>query len=84
MTSLTPTQVLQQYAHRLQLAAPKEWDAFTECFDAYATAVTVAVIHADQSEILSKQGRAQACVVLLQAFRTCHVPPQQSQQPPQP
>lgn len=81
---MTPTEVLKQYAHRIQLAAPKEWDGFLECFDAYATSVTVAVIHAEQHEVLPKQGRAQLAIHLLNAFRTCHLPTPQAQQPPQP
>lgn len=67
------------------MAAPTEWDAFVECFDAAATEITVAVIHADQSEVLNRQGRAWLAIHLLNAFRTCHNPtPQQPPQPPQP
>lgn len=72
--SVTPTEVLQQYAHALHIAAPREWEGFLACFDAYATAVTVAVISADQTEILNRQGRAQLACSLLTAFRDCDKP----------
>lgn len=82
---MTPTDALKSYAHQLQLAAPKEWEAFVECFDAYATEVTVAVTHADQNDVLGKQGQARAFLHLLKSFRECHVRPA-PQQPygPQP
>lgn len=83
----TPTEVLQQFAHRLQLAAPREWDAFLQCLDAYATEITVAVISAEQNEILVRQGSARMAIHLLQSFRTCGNPrpqPQPVPQPPQP
>lgn len=69
MTTVSPSQVLAQYAHRLQLAAPKEWEVFCEVFDAYATEVTVAVTAAEQNEILVKQGQARAFLHLLKLFR---------------
>src|SRR5258708_7432508 len=74
VTANTPSGILAQYAHALQIAAPREWEAFVECFDAYATEVTVAVTNADQSGILSKQGQAQAFLHLLKLFRNCHKP----------
>lgn len=80
MTS--PTEVLRHYARALQLAAPDQWEAFVQCFDAYATEVTVAVTTAEQSEILVAQGRAKAFLHLLKTFRECHVTPQTKQ--PQP
>lgn len=56
-----------------------------QCFDAYATDVTVAVTNADQSEILVKQGQAQAFLHLLRIMRTCHIQkPPPSTQPPSP
>lgn len=73
--SLSPTHVIAKYAHALQIAAPREWEAFVECFDAYATEVTVAVTAADQTSILNAQGRAQAFLHLLKTFRNCHVTP---------
>lgn len=74
VTAPSPSDVFKQYSHALQLAAPREWDAFVQCFDAYSADVTVAVIHADQTEILNKQGQAKAFVHLLHLFRTCHIP----------
>lgn len=79
---MTPTDTLKIYAHHLQIAAPKEWEAFVQCFDAYATEVTVAVTAAEQNEILVAQGRAKAFLHLLAAFRTCHVRSQQAQPAP--
>lgn len=80
---MTPTDVLKQYAHRIQMAAPKEWDAFVQCFDAYATEITVAVTTAGQHEVLNMQGRAVLAIHLLRSFRECHIQPP-TQQPPQP
>lgn len=80
--TLSPTEALKHYAHQLQLSAPKEWEAFVQCFDAYATEVTVAVTQAEQHEILVAQGRAKAFLHLLQAFRECHRRPQPQQNPP--
>lgn len=81
---MTPSDVLKHHAHNLQLSAPKEWEAFVQCFDAYATEVTVAVTRAEQHEILVAQGRAKAFLHLLDLFRTCHVtrPTPQPAQPP--
>jgi hypothetical protein len=70
---------LSRRAHALQRAAPIEWAAFVQCFDAYATAVTVAVTDAEQHEILQKQGQARAFLHLLKLFQTCH---QQKYNPP--
>lgn len=72
MTAHTPSSVLSHYARTLQLAAPKEWDAFVQVFDAYATDVTVAVTAAEQHEILVAQGKAKAFLHLLKLFRECH------------
>ena len=83
MTALTPSSVLSHHAHRIMQAAPREWEAFVEVFDKYATEVTVAVTAADVNEILVAQGRARAFLHLLKLFRTCHLPPP-TQQPPQP
>jgi len=69
LKSFSPSNILAQYAHRLQIAAPKEYDEFCQVFDAYATEVTVAVTSADQSEILNAQGRAQAFLHLLKLLR---------------
>lgn len=69
----TPTEVLKHYAHQLQLSAPKEWEAFVQCFDAYSTEITVAVTAAEQHEILVAQGKAKAFLHLLKTFRECHV-----------
>jgi len=74
----TPTDVLKDYSHRLQLAAPKEWEAFVRCFEAYSETVTAAVIDADPNEILHMQGKAKAFRHLLWTFRTCHVTPRQN------
>lgn len=82
-SAVPPTTVLARYAHALQIAAPREWEAFVECFDAYATEVTVAVTSAEQNEVLNAQGRAQAFLHLLKTFRNCHVQPQATK-PPQP
>lgn len=82
MTTKTPSEVLAHYAHALQLAAPQEWTAFVECFDAYATDVTVAVTAAEQHEILQKQGQARAFLHLLKIFQNCHIPP--ATKPPSP
>lgn len=81
---MTPSDALKHYAHALQLSAPKEWEAFVQCFDAYATEVTVAVTAAEQNEILVKQGQAKAFLHLLQTFRTCHIkrPQPSPTQPP--
>lgn len=76
MTVPTPTEVCKHYARALRAAAPKEWEAFVECFDAWATDVTVAVTNAEQHEILVAQGRAKAFLHLLNLFRNCHVQPQ--------
>lgn len=78
----SPTVVLAQHALRLRSAAPREWEAFVECFDAYAMEVTVAVTAAEQNEILVAQGRAKAFLHLLKTFRECHVP--QQTKPPSP
>jgi len=72
VTTHTPPTLCAHYARALQSAAPKEWEAFVECFDAYSTEVTVAVTAAEQNEILQKQGRAQAFLHLLKLFRNCH------------
>lgn len=72
----TPSDVLRVYSHALQVAAPREWETFVECFDAYATDVTVAVTNAEQHEILVAQGRAKAFLHLLTLFRNCHKQPQ--------
>lgn len=81
----SPTDILKHYAHALQMSAPREWEAFVECFDAYATDVTVAVTTAEQHEILVAQGRAKAFLHLLKAFKECHLRPQQPPaQPPHP
>ncbi len=82
--SVSPSDVTKQYAHALQLAAPQEWDHFVQCFDAYATEVTVAVTRAGQDEILVAQGRARAFLHLLELFRTCHVRTPTSTPPAQP
>ncbi len=82
--SANPSDVTRAYAHALQLAAPREWEAFVECFDAYATEVTVAVTQADQQDILVAQGRARAFLHLLRLFRTCHVKPPPMTPPAQP
>lgn len=73
---LTPTNVIAHYGRLLENAAPKEWAAFVQAFDAYATEVTVAVTAADQNEILNAQGRAQAFLHLLKTFRNVQTPPQ--------
>lgn len=78
----TPTQVLSQYALRLRGAAPKEFEAFVECFDAYATEVTVAVTACEPNEILNRQGRAQFALSFLKTLRECHLPPKTT--PPSP
>lgn len=79
MSRFSPTDTLKHYAHAIQLAAPREWEVFVQCFDAYATEVTVAVTAADQSEVLNAQGRAQAFLHLLKTFRECHTQtPQQT------
>jgi hypothetical protein len=80
----TPSTVLAHYAHGLQIAAPREWEAFVQCFDAYATEVTVAVTNAEQNEVLGAQGQARAFLHLLRLFRTCHAtkaPPANQGQP---
>lgn len=79
---MTPSDAFQQYAYRLQLAAPKEWEEFVQLFDAFATEVTVAVTRADQSEILNKQGQAQAFLHLLKLMRECHKVKTPNHQPP--
>lgn len=79
---INPTDVLRQHAHALRIAAPLEWERFVAVFDAYSAEVTVAVIAADQSEILTAQGRAKAFRHLAETFRNCHVPP--STKPSQP
>lgn len=71
MTAPSPSTVLAHYAHSLQLSSPREWEAFVECFDAYATEVTVAVAAAEQNEVLQKQGQARAFLHLLKVFRDC-------------
>lgn len=89
MNPRTPSDVLAHYAHSLQIAAPKEWEAFVQTFDAYATEVTVAVTNAEQHEILVCQGRAKAFLYLLSLFRDCAKwqqrqqtnPPHPTQQP---
>ena len=57
--AFTPKQVLAQFACRLRNADPQSWEQFVECFDAYATEVTIAVTNCGQHEILTQQGRAQ-------------------------
>jgi len=71
------TQILSQLSRNLANAAPKEWDAFVQFFDAYATEVTVAVTQAEQNTILVQQGKAQAFLHLLKTFRECRNPPKQ-------
>lgn len=80
---MTSSDALRHYAHTIQLAAPREWEAFVACFDAYATEVTVAVTEAEQHTILTQQGKAQAFLHLLKLFRTCHLKPPQSTAPAQ-
>lgn len=75
MTAPTPTDVCKHYARALRAAAPKEWEAFVQMFDAWSTEVTVAVTNAEQNEILVAQGKAQAFLHLLRAFRDCHIQP---------
>lgn len=72
--------VLKQYAHQLQLAAPKEWDTFLQVFDAYTHEVVMAMADAPSEQILGAQGRANAYIWLLRHFRTCHQ--KTPQQPP--
>lgn len=81
MTTASPTQILSMHAHRLMIAAPREWETFVEVFDAYTTEVTVAVTAAEQNEILVAQGRAKAFLHLLKTFRECHVQSQQTKPP---
>ena len=71
MSALSPQQVLAQFAMRLRAADPQAWESFVQCFDAYATEVTVAVTNAPQDQILNAQGRAQAYLHLLNTFRNC-------------
>jgi hypothetical protein len=71
----SPSVVLAHYAKALRAAAPREWEAFIQCFDAYATEVTVAVTQAEQHEVLQKQGQARAFLHLLNLYRTCHQTP---------
>lgn len=71
MTQRTPSDVLSHYSNALQKAAPAEWDAFVQTFDAYATEVTVAVTEAEPGDILCQQGRAKAFIHLLGLFRSC-------------
>ena len=86
MSALDPTEVLKQYAHALQLAAPREWEAFLQCFDAYANEVVLAMVHSPQDQILQQQGKSLAYLHLLRSFRDCGKPrPQRPQpQPPTP
>lgn len=72
----TPSAFLSHYARAIRNASPKEWEAFVQCFDAYATEVTLAVTSADASGILVAQGKAQAFLHLLKLFRECHRTPQ--------
>lgn len=82
----TPTDLLRHYARQIALAAPKEWEAFVECFDAYSTDVTVAVTHATSEDVLVAQGRARAFLHLLKTFRECNraAPQSSPTAPPQP
>lgn len=87
MTQHTPSAILQHYARSLAISSPREWEAFVECFDAYATEVTVAVTSAASEDILVAQGKARAFLHLLKLFRECKnaAPAQAPQpQPPQP
>ena len=61
--------ITAHYLQSVRVAAPKEYEAFVEAFDAWATEVTVAVTTASQDQILQQQGRAQAYLHLLKMFR---------------
>lgn len=86
MTTQTPSLVLQHYARSLALSSPSEWEAFVQCFDAYATDVTLAVTNAPADSVLVAQGKAQAFLHLLRLFRDCNkaAPQQAPTAPPQP
>jgi hypothetical protein len=75
--------ITAHYLQSLRVAAPKEYEAFVEAFDAWATEVTVAVTTAPQDQVLQQQGRAQAYLHLLKMFRdpTNHLQQQQSNPP---
>lgn len=71
----TPSDATRLVCQHLRAAAPQQWEAFVEIFDAYATEVTVAVTRAEQHEILVAQGRAKAFLHLLDIFKNCHLTP---------
>lgn len=81
---MTPTtaNIVSEYALRMRAAAPKEFEAFVQAFDAYATEVTVAVTVVGQHEILNQQGRAQFALHFLKLLRECHIPPKPKTPPP--
>lgn len=75
--------MMQQFMLRLKNANPEAWDDFVQCFDIYATEVTVAVTQAPSEDILRMQGRAQQCLALLRTMRECaKAPPAQAAPPP--
>ena len=69
MTTPNTRQYVAHYLQGLRVGAPREYEAFVEAFDAWATEVTVAVTTAPQDQVLQQQGRAQAYLHLLQLFR---------------
>ena len=80
MSAPTPTEVLQKYAHALQMAAPREWEDFLRCFDAYAHEGVLALVNSPQDQVLQQQGSSRAYLHLLRSFRDCANP--RPQRPP--
>ena len=79
--ALTTPGFVAHYLQGIRVSAPREYEAFVEAFDAWATEVTVAVTTAPQDQVLQQQGRAQAFLHLLAMFRNPISPPKTTNPP---
>lgn len=76
---MTPTDVLRQYAHYVAVSAPKEWADFVQCFDHFTNATVTATVSMPADGVLVQQGKAQACLILLDIFKNhAKAPPPQN------
>lgn len=67
---------LQHYALLIRNGNPEAWELFLREFEIARDEITVAVIAAEQNNVLVSQGRAQQMHELLQIFKDCNLPNQ--------
>ena len=72
----TPLKVVRETLKYLRNAAPEQFDTFVRGYSQHCDNVTVAVIEADASEILTAKGRAQHARWLLKALQDTQNPPE--------